>query len=311
MIIAEDAWENWPALPAASVVIGVLDGVHRGHRSLIERANDGGELTVLTFDPHPIEVLRPGADPRLITTIDERCDLLASLGVDNVGVLDLGQIRDQEPERFVEDILVGKASVRRLVVGSDFRFGRDRSGDVGLLRELGERHGYVVEIAPMVHMGSGADGRPISSSHIRALIESGDVSEASNLLASRFRVTNEVVHGDKRGREIGFPTANLRPPDRKVIPANGVYACVAVLDGHRHEAAVNVGVRPTFGGGERLVEAYLLDFDEEIYGRPLTIEFVGRLRPELAFDDVDELVSQMHRDVAEARKILDEVAGRI
>ena len=301
MTVAIGPWKTWPVLPSVSVVIGVLDGVHRGHRSLLELAQDGDGLTVLTFDPHPIEVLRPGSHPRLITTIEERIEILGSLGVDHVGVLDLAEIKDQAPERFVEDVLVGRASVRRLVVGADFRFGRDRSGDVELLRVMGEKHGYAVEIAPMVNIESG----PISSSHIRTLIESGDVSGATALLATRFRLTNEVVHGDKRGRDIGFPTANLRPPDRKVVPADGVYACSVILDGTRHDAAVNVGVRPTFGGGDRLVEAYILDFDDEIYGKPLTVEFVERLRPELAFDDVDELVAQMQQDVARAREILE------
>lgn len=307
-MVLDGPWEGWDVFEdRSSVTIGVLDGVHRGHRALLGRLDPGSIRTVLTFDPHPVEVLRPGTPPRLITTIEERAALLGEAGVDRVGVLDLAGIREQAPEAFVEGVLVGKLAVRHLVVGADFRFGRDRSGDVALLERLGPTLGFEVEVIDLVEEG----GAPVSSSRIRALIETGDVAEAAELLGSWFTVTNVVRDGDKRGREIGFPTANLRPPDRKVIPGTGIYACFASVAEARHHAAVNVGVRPTFGDGELLIEAFILDFDGDIYGNELTLEFVENTRPEVRFDDVDELVTQMRRDVVEVRDILDAARSRI
>ncbi|HEU4894747.1 MAG TPA: riboflavin biosynthesis protein RibF, partial [Acidimicrobiia bacterium] len=273
---------------------------HRGHRELLGHLDPGMNRTVLTFDPHPVEVLRPGTPPRLLTTIEERVALLDELGVETVGVLDLSEIKDLAAEDFVRDVLVAGLGVGHLVVGEDFRFGRDRTGDVGLLARLGAELDFRVETIGLVAM----DGQPVSSSRIRALVEAGDVAAAGDLLGSWFRMENEVVHGDERGRVLGFPTANLRPPGRKVVPANGVYSCFAVVDGHRHDAAVNVGVRPTFGGGELLVEAHLLDFDGDLYGHRLELEFVGYTRPELSFSSVEELVARMGEDVALTREVL-------
>jgi len=308
MMVLDGPWQGWAGLPGpSSVTIGVLDGVHRGHRSLLNRLDRSLTATVLTFDPHPVEVLRPGTPPRLITTIDERVALLDGVGVECVGVLDLTEIKEQAPEEFVEAILVGKLNTAQLVVGEDFRFGKDRTGDVGLLARLGSDLGFEVDIIELVRDGD----RPVSSSRIRGLIESGDVGVASELLESWFAVTNVVVDGDKRGRQIGFPTANLRPPERKVVPATGVYACFATVDGVHHDAAVNVGVRPTFGGGELLIEAYIIDFDDDIYGEELTLEFVAYSRPELRFAGVDDLVAQMRRDVDEAQVILEAARSRI
>lgn len=263
--------------------------------------------TVLTFDPHPIEVLVPGSPPRLITTIGERTALLSDEGVDMVGILDLTEIKELEAIEFVRDVLVARLGVGQLVVGEDFRFGRDRSGDVALLAGLADEHGFDLEVVTLVAVGD----EPVSSSRIRALIEEGDVSSAADLLGSWFAMTNAVVHGDERGRELGFPTANLRPPDRKVLPANGVYSCFAVVDDVRHDAAVNVGVRPTFGGGELVVEAHLLDFTGDLYDRDLTLEFVGYTRPELEFPGVDELVARMGDDVEETRSVLAAARSRI
>ena len=291
-------WE--PFSQHTSVTIGVLDGVHLGHRALIDNLRPDGVSTVLTFDPHPIEVLRPGSLPRLITTIDERLALLEGAGVGLTGVLDLSEIRELDPRTFIERLLIEKLSVSSLTVGSDFRFGKDRSGDVGLLEEMGREHGYDVDSIGLV-----SDlGEPISSSRIRALIEDGDVESAAALMGSRYQMTSEVVHGDKRGKDMGFPTANLMPPARKVIPGSGVYAAIAHVEGTSHMAAVNVGVRPTFGGRDLLVEAFLLDYDSDLYGDRLTIEFVAKLRPELEFEGVDPLVDRMHQDVEKSREIL-------
>ena len=308
MRVLDGPWQEWAGVPGpSSVTIGVLDGVHRGHRSLLARLDRSLTATVLTFDPHPVEVLRPGTPPRLITTIDERVALLDGVGIECVGVLDLSEIKEQAPEEFVEAILVGKLKIGQLVVGEDFRFGKDRSGDVALLARLGSELGFEVDIIELMKDGDS----PVSSSRIRGLIESGDVGAASDLLGSWFAATNVVVDGDKRGREIGFPTANLRPPDRKVVPATGVYACFATVGGVHHDAAVNVGVRPTFGGGELLIEAHILDFEADVYGEELTLEFVTYSRPELRFAGVDDLVAQMRRDVDESRVALEAARSRI
>jgi len=301
-------WTSWEQVPEpTAVTIGVLDGVHLGHRALIANLDDSLSRTVLTFEPHPVEVLRPGTPPRLITTIDERVALLDGLGVDRVGVLDLAEIKEQAPTSFVRDVLVDKLNVAQMVVGDDFRFGKDRTGDIDLLFRLGESLGFVVDPIGLIGDGAGS----VSSSRVRALIEAGEVAEAALLLGSRFTVTNTVIDGDKRGRQLGFPTANISPPRRKVIPAAGVYACFARLGDDTLGAAVNVGFRPTFGGSTLLIEAFLLDFDADVYGRSLTLEFVEYLRPELRFDAVTALVARMREDVAETRKILGSVETRI
>ncbi len=301
MRVLDGSWQDWPAYDRpTSATIGVLDGVHRGHRAVLERLDRSLARTVLTFDPHPVEVLRPGSAPRLITTIDERIDLLADVEIDLVAVLDLAEIKELEAEQFVDEVLVARFGIGQLVVGADFRFGRDRSGDVDLLARLADRHGFDLDVIALM----AEDDVPISSSRIRVLIEQGDVVTAADLLGSRFSMTNVVIHGDERGRALGFPTANLRPPERKVVPAMGVYSCFALVDGVRHDAAVNVGIRPTFGGGELLVEAYIIDFSDDLYDRDLTLEFVSQIRPELKFPGVDELVERMSEDVAETRKTL-------
>jgi len=299
--------ESWETTQPSSVTIGVFDGVHRGHRALISRLRPDLAKTVLTFEPHPAEILRPGTPPRLITTVDERVELLEDVGVSQVGVLDLAEIKDLNPEEFVEEILLARLGLRHLVLGPDFRFGRDRSGDVALLRELSRQHGFEVEIIEIVSDQAGA----ISSSRIRTLIEAGRVAEAASDLGSRFRVTGTVIHGDKRGAAIGYPTANMAPPARKVIPAPGVYAAFAHVNGDAERAAVNVGHRPTFGAGDLLVEAFIIDFDETIYGEEITVEFVQRLRDELAFSDVDDLIEKMAEDVAETEKILESTSANV
>lgn len=298
---------GWEAGQPSSVTIGVFDGVHRGHRALISRLRPDLERTVLTFEPHPVEVLRPGTPPRLITTVDERVELLESAGVSQVGILDLAEIKDLDPEEFVERVLLSRLSLRHLVLGPDFRFGRDRSGDVALLRDLGKKHGFDIETIEIV---SDQDG-PISSSRIRKLIEAGRVAEAASDLGSRFRVTGPVIAGDKRGAAIGYPTANMAPPARKVIPAPGVYAAFAHVRESAKRAAINVGYRPTFGGGDLLIEAFIMDFDESIYGEEITVEFVERLRDELAFSNVDDLIERMAEDVTAIERILESTSANV
>lgn len=283
-----------------ALTVGVFDGVHIGHRMILDRLKASSyPATVLTFDPHPAEVLSPGTHPRLLTTIEERIDLLGQAGVKTVGVLDLSEIRHLDPEQFVSEVLVERLGAGLLVVGQDFHFGRNRAGDVSYLRRAAEREGFEIEVVELV----GSDG-VVSSTRIRDLVEVGDVSSAAVLLGSRYRLSNVVVDGEKRGRTIGFPTANLRPPSRKVIPGHGVYAAVAHHEGAAHMAAVNVGVRPTFGGRELLIEAYLLDFEDDLYDSVLTLEFVEKLRQEIEFENVDALVKRISDDVATVRQIL-------
>lgn len=308
MKVLQGPLSDWPEPKGStSVTIGVLDGVHFGHRELLDRLDPGRLGTVLTFDPHPIEVLRPGSSPRLITDIDERLAILETCDVGQVVVLDLAEIKELSPEEFVGDVLVDRLAVAHLVVGVDFRFGKDRVGDTELLQSLGASHGFEVEMIDLVESGVAA----ISSSRIRTEIEAGQLETVASLMPTRFSLTNLVVQGDERGKAIGFPTANLRPPERKVIPAIGVYAAFAHVGEETHSAAVNVGVRPTFGGGDLLVEAYLVDFDGDLYGKPLTVEFVEYLRPELKFDKVDDLVERMQVDVARAIGVLSAVAPSV
>jgi riboflavin kinase/FMN adenylyltransferase len=296
-----EAWE--PQSRPTAVTVGVFDGVHLGHRTLIDRLQATGLMpTVLTFDPHPAEVLSPGTHPRLITTIDERLDLFADAGVELVGVVNLAEIRHMHPEQFVKEVLEKRLAMAAMVMGTDFHFGKDRAGDVGFLRRAGAAQGFKVDVVELRTV----DG-VVSSSGIRALIEVGDVRVAADLLGSRYQLSNAVIDGDKRGREIGFPTANLAPPERKVIPAHGVYAALAVLRGERYQAAVNVGVRPTFGQSDLVIEAHVLDFSGDAYGERMSLEFVERLRPELKFEGVAELVEQMSIDVEEVRGLLSEL----
>lgn len=305
MKVLDGPLAGWEAQePPRAVTVGVFDGVHHGHRMILGRLLAAPfPSTVLTFDPHPAEVLSPGTHPRLITSVEERIELMHGLGVDVVGVLDLSEIRHLEPEEFVAEVLVAKLGVRLLVVGSDFQFGRDRAGDSEFLRLAGKRHGFEVDVVDLVE-----SGRVISSSRVRRLIEEGDVAEAAALLGSRYRLSNIVVPGDRRGKTLGFPTANLEPPARKVIPGRGIYAAFAHVGGETLAAAVNVGVRPTFGGHELLIEAFILDFDRDIYGSVLDIEFVEKLRPELEFDSAEALVEAMNRDVAKVRQVLETAA---
>ncbi len=298
---------QWEGLnDPSSVTLGVFDGVHLGHRELIARAaRHAGTRVIITFDPHPIEVLAPGTTPHLLTTIEERVALLEGLGTEVVVVLDLSDVRHLSPDEFVRLILIDRLNLAALAVGADFHFGRDRAGDVPFLRKSADDHGFDLDIVELVDVGD----RLVSSSRIRDLVAAGQVGTAAELLGSWFQMTNVVVDGDKRGRTIGFPTANLDPVPNKVLPEDGVYATRATVRGNTYLSATNVGTRPTFGPGRRLVEAYLFDFDEDIYGEDLTLQFVDRLRPELKFESVDELVARMHDDVARSREILSTVTG--
>jgi len=271
------------------VAIGTFDGVHLGHRKVIRGAD-----TVLTFDPHPLSVIHPEATPRLISTFAVKRDLIAGLAVDELVVIPFDRgFASQTAEEFVQDVLIDRLGAEQVSVGENFRFGRGAKGTPEFLREHDE---FETRVVPLVE----AAGETISSSHIRGLVAAGEVGPAAQFLGGPFLFEGEVVTGDRRGHELGMPTANLVPDDRYVVPGHGVYAAWA----HGYPAAVNVGVRPTFETGRGLlVEAHLIGFEGDIYGETLRIAFIERLRGEKRFESVDELVAQMNRDVEEAKQI--------
>jgi riboflavin kinase/FMN adenylyltransferase len=279
-----------PGSGPRNVAIGTFDGVHLGHRAVIE-----GSDTVLTFDPHPMSVIRPEAAPKLISPFPVKRDLIAGLGVEELVIIEFdASFAAQTAEEFVSDVLIGRLAAERVSVGQNFRFGKGAKGTADLLRSHSEFETNVVELVE-------AEGETISSSHIRGLVAAGEVREAAEFLGGPFLFEGKVVHGDKRGRTLGIPTANLVPDDAYVCPGHGVYACWAA----EHPAAVNVGVRPAFETGRGvLVEAYLVDFERDLYGETLRIAFLERLRGEKAFDSVDALVEQMNADVQQVRQIV-------
>ncbi len=297
------SWEIEHA-PSA-VAIGVFDGVHRGHQAVLRQLTDRavameGRSIALTFDPHPLEFLDPSRAPRLLTTIRQRASVMEGCGVEIMGVLPFQQIRDLDPSLFAVEILSLRLNAGWLTVGENFRFGRDRQGDADLLRRVGEREGFGVDVVSMV--GGASDA--ISSTRIRALLDAGDVEGAGELLGRRFELEGPVVHGDARGASIGFPTANLHVPERMAVPANGVYAAFATVGGATHRAVVNIGVRPTFGNNARTVEAHLIGFESDIYGEEVALAFVARLREERRFESLDALVAQISRDRQRSLEIL-------
>ena len=291
------------------VTTGTFDGVHVGHRAivryLVERAAAvGGVPTVVTFDPHPREVLTGHAVP-LLTTLDERADALEALGVERFVVLPFSRdLSLLEPEAYVRDVLVGRVGMREIVIGYDHRFGRKARGDRALLEALGPDLGFSVDVIPEQVLGDVT----VSSTEVRRqLAEAGDAAQAARLLGRPYRITGTVVRGDGRGRTIGVPTANVQPADpRKLVPREGVYAVrVALPDGAEAGGMMNVGRRPTFEtGGARTLEVHLFDVDRDLYGLRLAVDLVARLRDERRFDGVDALVRQLGDDAEAARAAL-------
>jgi riboflavin kinase/FMN adenylyltransferase len=278
--------------PAAGrrVAVGTFDGVHLGHREVI-----AGSDSVLTFDPHPVSVVAPQHTPKLLTTPERKAELVASLGVEEMVVIPFdADFAQRTAEQFIEEVLVGALGATQVSVGENFRFGNRAKGDPGLLGVDGR---FRTVVHPLLEL----DGEVVSSSHIRGLLQAGDVAEANRMLGSTFQISGVVAHGDERGRELGFPTANLIPDEALAFPGHGVYACLA--DGRA--AAVSIGVRPTFDTGRgELIEAYILDFEGDLYGQTLTVEFLERLRGERRFDSAEALVEQMHADVERTEEIV-------
>ncbi len=272
-----------------SVAVGTFDGVHLGHREVIE-----GSDSVLTFDPHPVSVVAPQHTPKLLTTPERKAELVASLGVQEMIVIPFdAEFAGRTAEEFIDDVLVGALGATQVSVGENFRFGNRAKGDPAL---LGADERFATVVHPLLEL----DGEVVSSSHIRGLLQAGDVAEANRMLGSTFSVSGTVAHGDQRGRDLGFPTANLIPDEAFAYPGHGVYACLA----NGRPAAVSIGVRPTFDTGRgELIEAYVLDFEGDLYDQTLTLEFLERLRGERRFDSAQALVEQMHADVARTREI--------
>jgi riboflavin kinase / FMN adenylyltransferase len=294
-----------PGSGPRNVAIGMFDGVHLGHREVIH-----GSDTVLTFDPHPLAVIHPEATPKLIAPFPVKRDLIAELGVDELVVIPFDRgFSEQSHESFVRDVLVERLGARRVSVGENFRFGRGARGTADFLRSHDE---FETRLVPLVEVA----GETVSSSHIRGLVAAGDVKQAAEFLGGPFLFEGEVVVGDRRGRTLGMPTANIVPDDAYVCPGHGVYAASANVNpspahaaeprASGHPTAVNVGVRPTFDTGRGLlVEAHLIGFDGDLYGERLRIAFLERMRGEKRFDSVDALVEQMQRDVGQAQEIVE------
>jgi riboflavin kinase/FMN adenylyltransferase len=312
-------WRGLESVPTgwgrSVVTVGVFDGVHRGHQQLIERAVRRGRerglpAVVVTFDPHPAEVVRPGSHPARLTSLGRRADLVAEFGVEAFCVLPFTvELSRTPPPEFAHEVLVERLHAADVVVGRNFRFGHRAEGDVAMLTRLGERFGFGVEGLELIT----DDGITFSSTYIRSCIDAGDVEAAAVALGRPHRVEGVVVHGDRRGRELGFPTANVSTAPFTALPADGVYAGRFAIGTGKSgpgpedrllPAAISVGTNPTFSGRERTVEAYVLDVDEDFYGFEVAVDFVHRLRGQERYDGVDALVAQISEDVARTRELV-------
>ena len=315
-------WRGLAATPGdlgrTVVTIGMYDGVHRGHQALIGAAVERARALrrpclLLTFDPHPAEVIRPGSHPAILTSLDRKAELVAELGVDAMCVLPFTQeFMRLSPETFTHTVLVEHLHAAQVVVGENFTYGHKAAGTVQTLAAEGRRFGFTVEGLPLRNVEGEGEEVTISSTYIRACVAAGDMESATQALGRPHRVDGVVVVGDRRGRALGYPTANVESPPFTAIPADGVYAGHLVLrdprsgvSKERYPAAISVGTNPTFEGSRRTVEAFVLDFDGDLYGEHVGVEFVSRLRAMAAFPDVDSLVAAMDDDVVRTRALLD------
>jgi riboflavin kinase/FMN adenylyltransferase len=314
-------WRGLEATPAdlgrTVVTIGMYDGVHRGHQTLIGAAVARAQAMrrpslLLTFDPHPAEVVRPGSHPAILTALDRKAELVAGLGVDAMCVLPFtAEFMRLAPETFTHTVLVEHLHAAQVVVGENFTYGHKAAGNVATLTAEGRRFGFAVEGVPLAEDSSDSGDVTISSTYIRACVAAGDMVSAARALGRPHRVDGVVVRGDRRGRDLGYPTANVESPPFTAIPADGVYAGHLVTrdprggaSRERFPAAISVGSNPTFQGSRRTVEAFVLDYDGDLYGEHVGVEFVSRLRPMAAFADVDGLLAAMAQDVTDTRQIL-------
>lgn len=286
-----------------AVAIGVFDGVHRGHYSLLSQlrqvADDRGLLaSVVSFKNHPVTVLRPEVDVSYLMPVERRVELLGNANVDLVVPLTFTrELAELTAHQFVE-ALHRQLNMRHLIVGPDFALGKGRTGTIKVLRQLGEEMGFQVTEVDGMLLG----GDRVSSTEVRRLLSEGAVSEANDLLGRFFRLAGEVVKGDQRGRMLGFPTANLDVGLQMALPADGIYSTIATVGSEKYASATSIGLRPTFDATGRTIETFIIDFEADIYGVEVAIDFVERIRPELAFESVDELIVQMNKDVDQAAK---------
>jgi len=317
MLIFTNEDKQLPPLPSLCLTLGIYDGVHLGHRKIIsrviERAREiDGTSCVVTFDPHPREVLVPDAAPDLLTSTKRKAELIEALGVDALCLIRFTrEFANVGAREFVRDFLIGALHMKAIVEGYDWRFGKGRKGDVDLLREMGKTNGYEVEQMDGMTM----DGRIISSTLIRELVLDGDLDRAAKCLGRRYSITGDIVKGSKLGREIGFPTANIEP-HHEAIPPNGIYAVWVDLAGARAGArklgTLNIGVRPTVTEEKkRTVEVHIMDFYQDIYDEEIEITFVEKLRDEKKFPSLETLTDQIKKDVQAARQVLVEQSGSI
>jgi riboflavin kinase/FMN adenylyltransferase len=314
-------WRGLETTPAdlgrTVVTIGMYDGVHRGHQKLIGAAVAraralGRPCLLLTFDPHPAEVVRPGSHPAILTALDRKAELVAELGVDAVCVLPFTpDFMRLSPETFTHTVLVEHLHAAQVVVGENFTYGHKAAGNVDTLAVEGRRFGFTVEGVALAADTSDDGEVTISSTYIRACVAAGDMVPAARALGRPHRVDGVVVRGDRRGRDMGYPTANVESPPFTAIPADGVYAGHLVTrdprtgaSRERFPAAISVGSNPTFQGSRRTVEAFVLDYDDDLYGEHVGVEFVHRLRPMTAFPDMDALLAAMAKDVTDTRRLL-------
>ena len=301
-------YTHWTGLPetarGASVAMGNFDGVHLGHQSVIDLARGKGPLGVVTFEPHPREFFAPDAPPFRLMNAEARGHRLQKLGVERLFELPfLGELSGMEAEVFVRDVLVAGLGVAHVAVGGDFRFGKGRKGDAQMLADLGREHGFDVTIAPLLHI----DGLEVSSTAIRKALAEGRPGDAAAMLGHLHRIEGEVIHGEKRGRALGYPTANMSVSGLH-LPRLGVYAVkVDVLSGTQagsYHGAASLGVRPMFGDNMPNLETFIFDFEGDLYGKHLSVALVEYLRPEMKFDGLDALMAQMAEDCTRARDIL-------
>jgi riboflavin kinase / FMN adenylyltransferase len=312
-------WRGLEATPGdlgrTVITVGMYDGVHRGHQVLIGAAVSRAQAMrrpclLLTFDPHPAEVVRPGSHPAILTSLDRKAELVAELGVDAMCVLPFTpEFMRLSPETFTHTVLVEQLHAAQVVVGENFTYGHKAAGNVQTLTVEGRRFGFAVEGIPLAAVDD--DAVTISSTYIRACVAAGDMASAGRALGRPHRVDGVVVRGDRRGRDMGYPTANVESPAFTAIPADGVYAGHLVTrdprsgaSRERFPAAISVGSNPTFQGSRRSVEAFVLDYDGDLYGEHVGVEFVERLRPMIAFPDVAALLEAMAKDVSDTRQIL-------
>lgn len=295
-------------VPNSVITVGTFDGVHAGHRAIIdtvvEKANERDARSVLvTFDPHPRNIINPDAGIKLLTTLQERSEILDELGIDMMIVIpfdrDFSLLSSKE---FVRDIIYKKIGVSEFVIGYDHQFGRNREGTIETIEKLGKELGFDAYVVSKCEVGE----KTVSSTAIRnAISEEGNVDEAAEFLQRPYRLNGTVVHGDKRGKEIGFPTANIKPEQvNKIIPKDGVYAVKVRINGNLYDGMMNIGTRPTFDGKVQTLEVHLFNFDEDIYGKEVQVRFYNRIRDEKKFDGKDELVGQLKQDEKQARKLL-------